>query len=257
MARHSEQYGWVASRAIDGATTTLGFETHGHPCVLIEVLSSSSLSMKAGLMGKVGTNRTVACTLLSGASTETDVAPDTATGTVAAQDFILVPTLGAKRVVMTRAAGSGTIQGVAMPAEAFSAWYLQRMMRRLASGIVSAEPASTPYHLVADGTDELLISASARRLTAAHIFSLNDAPVFAKFYDKATAPSEADTPIWVCSSPANATAANGAGNNDNLPSGGLDLTNGLGVRVVKGLADNSDTAADAAENIVNAAYRTS
>lgn len=126
---------------------------------------------------------------------------------------------------------------------------LDRMLRTVA-------PADTPYHLVADGTDELLISASARRLTAAQIFHINDAPVFAKWYDKATAPAETDTPIWVTGGPSNATAANGAGNNSHLPPGGIALTNGLGVRVVKGLTDASDTAADASEVIVNAAYTT-
>ena len=252
-----EQYAWVASRAIDATTTTLDFPTHGRPFVLIEVLSSSSLSMKAGVMGKVGTDRKVRSFLLSGASTETSLDPDTATGTVAAQDFIMVPCIGAKTVRMTRAAGDGTIQGVANPSDALTAWALFKMIDILNAGIVASDPASTPFYTVCDGTDELLISASARRLTALHVFSLNDLPVYSKAYDKATAAAETDTPVWGAFSPSNATAANGAGSNPPVPAGGISLTNGLSVRTVKGLADNNDTAVDASEVLVVGAYRTS
>lgn len=176
-----------------------------------------------------------------------------ATVTVADDDVLFAATMGAKYVRFRRTAGSGTcdlaVSNVSLDDIAKAAGQTQT--------VTAAESSSTPYHLIADGTDELLISASARRLTAAQIFSLNDAPVYAKFYDKATAPSESDTPIWVVGSPANSTAANGAGNSPSFPTGGIALTNGLGVRVVKGLADNSDTAADASENIVNAAYKLS
>lgn len=118
------------------------------------------------------------------------------------------------------------------------------------------DPASTPSFLLCDGTDELLISSSARRLLFADLFSLNDAPVYAKYYDKATAPDENDTPIFVVGCPANATAANGAGSNKPIPPGGIALTNGLGIRVVKGLANNSDTAVDASEVLSNTIYST-
>lgn len=117
-------------------------------------------------------------------------------------------------------------------------------------------PAGTPYFLVCDGTDELLVSSSARRLLYADIFHLNDAPCYAKLYDKATAPDENDTPVHAVCGPANATAALGGGSNKPLPPGGIGLTNGLGVRVVKGLANNSDTAVDASEVIVCLVYDT-
>lgn len=117
-------------------------------------------------------------------------------------------------------------------------------------------PAGTSFYLVCDGTDEVLVSASARRLLYLDVFSLNDLPVYAKAYDKATAASESDTPIFGAFAPSNSTAANGAGSNKPIPPGGIALAAGLSIRVVKGLADSNDTAVDASEVIVCAVYST-
>lgn len=124
------------------------------------------------------------------------------------------------------------------------------------TAIEALNTASTPYFLVCDGTDELLVSASARRLMDADIFSLNDVPCYLKIYDKATAADENDTPIKVVAAPSASTATFGGGNNKLFPVGGISLTNGLSIRVVKGLANNSDTAVDAAEVIAQCSYKT-
>ena len=257
MATIKEQFAWKGPTATlaNSASDVFDVFTNGHPFVVIEITASSSGTLDVdGLFGAESIrplryyffNDTV----------ETSQDPGDTCAVLAAQDLIIVPTLGAKAIRFTVAAGTLAFRHCACPSDAITPWL---MMKLIDGGIAvtAAESSSTPYHLIADGTDELLISASARRFTCAGIFSLNDAPVYAKFYDKATAPAETDTPIWVVGSPANATAANGAGSNRDFPTGGIALTNGLGVRVVKGLADNSDTAADASENIVNAAYKTS
>ena len=302
MSLRSE-YAWVASRAIDGTTTTLDFETNGYPFVLIEVLSSSSLSVKAGLMGKVGVDRKIRSMLLSGASTETIVDPDTATGTVAVQDFIIVPTLGAKRVRITRAAGSGTIQGVPVPLDAVAPWLamkqldagltvdtstlntlvgavnetapatdtassglngrLQRIAQRITSliallptalaalGGLKVEKIGVSVHsFIVDGTDELLISAAARRVYGLNATHRDATPISIKLYDKATAASEADTPVWRGQVPANATAALAGGANYTFPEP-LVLTNGLSIRAVVGAADADDTALTSGEAEIN------
>jgi len=109
------------------------------------------------------------------------------------------------------------------------------------------------HSFICDGTDENLILADAKYFFGIDVFSLNDAPVYAKVYSKTTAPTEADTPIHRTGCPANSTAANGAGSNKG-PWYHYISVNGIGIRVVKGIADNNDTASDASEVIVNVYY---
>ena len=253
-----EQYGWVASRAIDGTTTTMDFPTNGAPFVLIEVLSSSSLSVKAGLMGKPGTDRKVRSFLLSGASTETQVDPDTATGTVAAQDFLLVPSLGAKTVRITRAAGSGTMQGVACPSDAISAWILMKLLDGGGTTDAGTELTTgwTPHNAVfAASTNATVVKASAGRLGPVVVSNINDAPIVVNFYNLATTPDENSTPVFKIVVPANATAANGAGSNLGLSSPGIAFSTGIAYRIVKGIANNSTTAVDSAEGTISLGYK--
>src|SRR3990167_396881 len=91
----------------------------------------------------------------------------------------------------------------------------------LAASLVAAlvvPPAITPYRFIVDATDELLISASARKLWGGKVFNLTAAPVYVKFYDKATAPTSADTPIWSIECPANSTSSLGAEDGRSIPS---------------------------------------
>lgn len=107
------------------------------------------------------------------------------------------------------------------------------------------------YSFIADGTDELLIDATARKLWGVDVFTIDATPVYVKLYDKATAPASTDTPIHRTGTPSNAIAANGSGNNKGIWPAYIPLTSGLGVRAVVGLADSDNTALTAAENIIN------
>ena len=96
----------------------------------------------------------------------------------------------------------------------------------------------------------VLVSASARKFWGVTAFSLDATPIYVKIYDKAIAPTSADTPIFRSGVPANSDATLGAGNNQLLPQY-IPLTNGLGVQVVTGIADNSTGQPTASEVLLN------
>jgi hypothetical protein len=109
------------------------------------------------------------------------------------------------------------------------------------------------YSYISDGTDEVLIRAGQTRVTGITVYHIDATPVSVKLYNKATAPDENDTPVYRIGVPANAIAANGSGSNIFLDDP-LLCPLGLGMRVVTGLADNSDSAVTSAEVIVNVHY---
>ena len=109
------------------------------------------------------------------------------------------------------------------------------------------------HSFIADATDELLISDGPAWVTGVTVFSLDATPVYVKLYNKATAPAETDTPVYRIGVPANAIAANGSGSNIVIDDP-LFCSAGLGVRVVTGIADNSDSAVTASEVLVNIHY---
>lgn len=112
------------------------------------------------------------------------------------------------------------------------------------------------YHFIPDGTDELLISASARRFYGMRAGTIDATPVYHRVYDKATAPAESDTPFDTLMVPANSTATLASGNNAGPFGNFVALTNGLGIRSVTGIAVDNDSAVTAAENIVTVYYTT-
>lgn len=114
-------------------------------------------------------------------------------------------------------------------------------------------PATECFSFIPDATDELLIKSSFALVWGIEAYTIDATPVYIKLYNKATAPSEADTPAHRLLLPCNATAANGAGNNVSFATP-LRFPTGLGVRAVTGLADNSDSALTDAENYVNIRY---
>lgn len=99
--------------------------------------------------------------------------------------------------------------------------------------------------------DSTIVVAAACTLYGVEGFTLDATPVYVKIYNKATAPTSADTPIRVVMIPSNATAANGAGATPPIPSQGIALSAGLSFRVTTGMAHNNAGAVTAAENIVN------
>ena len=106
----------------------------------------------------------------------------------------------------------------------------------------------TPFSHLADGTDEFLVAPGGHRLHGYYLSNANAAIRYVKFYDKATAPAETDTPIIRIMVPAGGAA--------NLMSeAGIVFVLGLGVRIVTGAADNDDTGVTSAESMVNLWYR--
>ena len=79
-------------------------------------------------------------------------------------------------------------------------------------------------------------------------------PAYLKLYNKATGPSEADTPVQRLMIPAAASNL-GAGHAIPIPPQGWAFGTGIGIRVVAGIADNDDTAIAAAEVLVNIQYK--
>lgn len=113
-------------------------------------------------------------------------------------------------------------------------------------------PQINCYSLICGAnTVDTLISALARRIHGIDVFSLDATPVYAKLYDKATAPASTDTPVHRTAVPANATAALGSGSNKDGWAGAIGLTHGLGIRITTGIADTDTGALTANEVLVN------
>lgn len=183
-----------------------------------------------------------------------------ASGTITVADDadLFFDGVGAKKVKFSRTAGDGPVSLVCTFADDLQVASLVRKL--ILSGIVLGSGSGaigdvglegvSCYSFIADATDELLISATARRVYGVQVFHIDATPVYVKLYDKATAPAETDTPVWRGGVPANATAANGAGANFMFPMP-ITLTAGLGVRAVTGITDAGDTALTASEVLVN------
>ena len=255
MATIKEQFAWKGPTATlaNSASDVFDVFTNGHPFVVIEITASSSGTLDVdGLFGAEAIrplryyffNDTV----------ETSQDPGDTCAVVAAQDLIIVPTLGAKAIRFTVAAGTLAFRHCACPSDAITPWLLMKTVDGIT--VTTTPPAILCYSFIPDATDELLISASARKLWGVDVFSIDATPVYVKLYDKATAASEADTPIHRTGVPANATSTLGAGNNKGPWPVYIPLTNGLSVRAVTGLADNSDAALTTAENYINVYWST-
>jgi hypothetical protein len=80
------------------------------------------------------------------------------------------------------------------------------------------------------------IKSTAGRLYGVHAANTNAAVRYLKIYDKATAPDQNDTPFMTIPLPASGQHAF----NGSWPSG-IKLANGLGIRLVTGLADSDNT----------------
>ena len=70
---------------------------------------------------------------------------------------------------------------------------------------------------------------------------------YLKIYDKATAPTSADTPVWTIPLWSNDPAIS-------LPASGLAFANGISIRATTGIADNNNIAPGMNDVVVNLAY---
>lgn len=112
---------------------------------------------------------------------------------------------------------------------------------------------SLPFRKISEAsTNATLICAQSCLLTMLTASNSNDQEVYLKIYDKASDLTVGtDTPIFTFLIPGN---TRGSGTNIPLPSGGIQLSNGLGIAITAGALDNDTTAVNAGEQIVNGAY---
>lgn len=170
-----------------------------------------------------------------------------ATVTPTDDDILVADNLGAKYVRFRRTAGTATAN------VALSELTLDQVIASSGGSmaVTTTPPAIQCTSFICDGTDEILIDATARKLWGIDIFHIDATPVYGKLYDKATAASESDTPVHRTGVPANPTSTLGAGTNKGIWPAYIPLTNGLAFRGVTGIADNNDSALTTAEVIVN------
>jgi hypothetical protein len=106
--------------------------------------------------------------------------------------------------------------------------------------------------LVASGHTGILISSGVHQLYHWSGWSISSVPVFAKLYDKATAPVvTSDTPVWEGIIPGPGT---GAGFIEDIAMG-LPFALGIGLAVTLGYADNDVTDVSASQIIINLGYK--
>jgi len=107
---------------------------------------------------------------------------------------------------------------------------------------------STPYRNLDLGTTGKVVKNSAGQLYNYFISNNAAAARFVKFYDKATAPTDGDTPIWTFQLPPGAAA------NVAFPNG-IAFANGISIRGTTGVADNDTGAPSTNDIIVNLGYK--
>jgi len=93
----------------------------------------------------------------------------------------------------------------------------------------------------------VLVEAGDHLLYGYYVYNAATSARYVKFYDKATAPSIADTPLMTCSVP--------AGSGANLASAnGISFALGIGLRATTGVADNNVGAPAANDVVINLWY---
>lgn len=106
-----------------------------------------------------------------------------------------------------------------------------------------AKGGATPYRNLSLGVTGQVVKSTPGRLYGGHVYNAAASARFLKFYNKATAPSEADTPVLTIGVPATSLVALP------FPSCGVGFSAGLSVRASTGVAD-ADTGAPSANDVV-------
>jgi hypothetical protein len=106
---------------------------------------------------------------------------------------------------------------------------------------VSSMPTTLSYRTTAAGNTGLVVKASAgivARIYISNYDTTNQAFLFVRLYDKATAPTDADTPLCCFDLPHRGNS--GADSRIMLDLDNLAFTNGLGIRATTGSNANND-----------------
>ena len=101
--------------------------------------------------------------------------------------------------------------------------------------------------VAAASTNSTLIDVGNVQLVGVVMANVSASDVYVKYYDKATAPDETDTPIFTIVVPANSNQA------FDFPSR-VTTQQGLGVRLTGGAADNDTTALSSGDIFAQTIY---
>jgi len=115
----------------------------------------------------------------------------------------------------------------------------------------TANACSTSSAIGANSDNATVVKASAGNVYAIVAFNKNASPVYLKLYNKATTPTNGDTPIKRYMIPGGAT---GAGFVITHPMG-VSFSAGISYRLVTGIADNDNTSVTASEQLINIDYK--
>lgn len=113
-----------------------------------------------------------------------------------------------------------------------------------------ASGGGSDYHKVSAGSNNAVnIKNAAGQVYGIQGMNIAAYPVYVKLYDKATAPNPAaDTPIRTIAMQA------GVRCDDDIPNG-LAFATGISIAIVKGIADNDNTAVVASDCVVDVDYK--
>ena len=114
--------------------------------------------------------------------------------------------------------------------------------------IAGGVSAYRTINLLATG---LVVKASPGNLYSINANNLNAAVRYLKIYNKATAATEADTPVFTIAITGSTV---GVGTQLNFPAG-VFFSAGISIRATTELADNGTTAPTASQTIVNLTYK--
>lgn len=106
-----------------------------------------------------------------------------------------------------------------------------------------------PYRNLDLGTTGQIVKAASGKLCGWYISNVATAARYVKFYNKATAPTQADTPVLTLMIPASGGA--------NIPPTtlGINFSAGISLRATTGVADADVGAPTANDVVVNLFYR--
>jgi hypothetical protein len=160
-------------------------------------------------------------------------------GTAASAIRVELPTDGTG-LVNAAQSGTWTVQQGTPP------WTVQPQ------AIASGGATNNSYLAAASANqDSTNVKASAGTVYSLELFNTTNTIRYVKLYDKATAPTSADTPARRYLLPG---GTNGGGLTISFPVG-LAFANGIGFRITTGVADNDTGAVTANDVIVNLSYK--
>jgi hypothetical protein len=114
--------------------------------------------------------------------------------------------------------------------------------------IVRHVPSALPYHVVAAASQNAAnIKPSAGVVRKVSVFCLADYPIYVKFHNTAVAPTPGVAVAWT-------VAVQAGQSRDVVPPGGAAFSSGIGITIVKGIANADATALVASDCVVDVFY---